>query len=85
MLYYSFFHVSRWVSNTPQIPTEPKRVSRMNALETFVEQIKEYGKLYDFKGTTHFNYEYYVIDDKTYAIVVYDKDGNIHHATFRKR
>ena len=63
-----------------------KKVSRMmRALETFVEQIKEYGKLYDIKGTLHFHYEYYAIDDETYAIVVYDKDGNIHHATFRRR
>lgn len=57
----------------------------MNALQTFEQQIKEYGKLYERKSTSHLNFDYYIIDNETYAIVVYDKDENLHHATFRKR
>ena len=56
----------------------------MSALQTFEQQIKEYGKLFNKNETPIFDYEYYLIDDETYALVAYDKLGNIDHASFSK-
>ena len=56
----------------------------MNALQTFEQQIKEYGTLFQKNESPLFDYVYYMVDDETYAVVVYDKEGNIDHATFDK-
>lgn len=56
----------------------------MNALQTFEQQIKEYGTRYNRVETSFLDFEYYTIDDETHAIVVYDKEGNVDHATFCK-
>lgn len=56
----------------------------MNALQTFVQQIKEYGIFVKRVECLYLNLEYYSIDDETTAVIIYGKDGGVQHARFSR-
>ena len=60
----------------------PQKVSRMNALKTFVEQIKSYGKFKERLKLENCIIEYYRIDTVTTAIIYYNLNGKPYKATF---
>lgn len=56
----------------------------MNALQTFAQQIKEYGTFDRRVERLDLVLEYYKIDNETEASIFYDEHGNVEHASFGK-
>ena len=57
----------------------------MNALQTFAQQIKEYGTFDRRVECLNLSLEYYRMDNETLAVIIYDKHGNVEHARFSKK